>query len=219
MKNIYFCDNCQSRIEIERDKDIKDYSCCKKSDLKYMASTFEDEEIEKAKEGFKAAYQRIISIMDYYIDIKLENKKIIALWILGTYLHDQFETYPYLFLNAMKGSGKTRTLKVISHLAAGSDGSVYNSLTEASIFRMPKHSTLCLDEFEQVGSREKQALREVLNSAYKRGGKVVRVKKVKTNGEEKQVSESFEPFFPVAMANIWGMDETLGDRALTLILE
>jgi len=138
---------------------------------------------------------------------------------MGTYFHEQFNTYPYLFFNAMRGSGKTRTLKLISSLGAKGDGSVQNNLTDAVLFRIPRGTTTCIDEVEQIGHRDKQTLRELLNSAYKKGMKVKRMKKVHKDKEEKQEVEVFEPYFPIALANIWGMDEVLGDRAITLVLE
>jgi hypothetical protein len=79
--------------------------------------------------------------------------------------------------------------------------------------------TLLIDEFESVGDRHKQALRELLNAAYKKGGHVERIKKVKTLGEDKMVVERFNVYCPVAMANIWGMDSVLSDRCISLILD
>ena len=164
-------------------------------------------------------YQKIIEIISNYVDVPEDSKKLIALWIIGTYFHDEFEAYPYLFFNAMRGSGKTRILKLISALGAKGDGSVQNNLTEAVIFRIPKGTVTCLDEIEQIGLKEKQTLRELLNSAYKKGMKVKRMEKKKSEQGEKYETTPFEPYFPVAMANIWGMDEVLGDRSISLILE
>lgn len=145
--------------------------------------------------------------------------KIIATWIIGTYIHSQFNTYPFLFLNAMKGSGKTRLLKLISHLAKGSNGEVHTGITEAVLFRSEQGSTLVLDECEAIASKEKATLREYLNASYKKGGTVNRAKKIKDNKGEGYVIEKFKPFRPIAMANIQGMDDVLGDRCITLILD
>jgi hypothetical protein len=49
--------------------------------------------------------------------------------------------------------------------------------------------------------------------------KVSRMKKVKSFVGEKQEVEVFEPFRPVTLCNIWGMEEVLADRCFTLILE
>jgi len=61
---------------------------------------------EEAKKILRGVYGQIIDILKEYSDLEEHNYKIIALWIIGTYMHDQFSSYPYLFLNAMKGSGK-----------------------------------------------------------------------------------------------------------------
>lgn len=165
-------------------------------------------------------YDKIIELGKLYIDMPEEYYHVVASWIIGTYFHEHFPAYPYLFFNAMRGSGKTRILKFISSLGSKGDGSVQNNLTEAVVFRIPRGTTTCIDEVEQIGSKEKQTLRELLNSAYKKGMKVKRMRKVKIQGgSEQQVVETYEPFYPIAMANIWGMDEVLGDRSITLILE
>lgn len=165
-------------------------------------------------------YDEIIRLAKIYLDMPENYYHVIATWIIGTYNHESFQAYPYLFFNAMRGSGKTRTLKFISSLGNKGDGSVLNNLTDAVLFRVPRNTTTCIDELEQVGSREKQTLRELLNSAYKKGMKVKRMRKVKLQGgSEQQVAEVFEPYFPIAIANIWGMDEVLGDRSITLVLE
>jgi len=186
---------------------------------KAVGQNIKQKEIEKKKIEVSKCYEKIIEILSKYVDMNEEQKKIIAVWIMGTYFHEQFNTYPYLFFNAMRGSGKTRTLKLISSLGAKGDGSVQNNLTDAVLFRIPRGTTTCIDEVEQIGHRDKQTLRELLNSAYKKGMKVKRMKKVHKDKEEKQEVEVFEPYFPIALANIWGMDEVLGDRAITLVLE
>lgn len=174
-------------------------------------------EIDQARIILSSCYQEIINILKEYLDIKEEYYPLISIWIIGTYLHDSFETYPYLFINAMRGSGKTRLLKIIESLSK--NGELLTSLKESVLFRTAKGKTLCIDEFESIGNKENQALRELLNACYKRGMKVQRMKKVKKLiGEEYEV-ESFEPYTPICMANIWGIEEVLSDRAITMILE
>jgi len=163
----------------------------------------------------KQVFNQIKELISEYLDIPEEHKTIISLWIIGTYFHDKFETYPYLFFNAMRGSGKTRALKLITSLAK--NGQLLTSLTEAVLFRTI--GTLGIDEFESLASREKQALRELLNASYKKGVKIIRMKKKKTLDGESQVAEEFEPYRPIVMANIWGIEEVLGDRCITIILE
>lgn len=190
---------------------------CGSTEVKLISFTLERE--AKAKEELAKQYKVIIDILKSYIDTTEDNYKIISMWIIGTYFHNHFDTFPYLFLNAMRGSGKTRSLKLISTLGANGDGSVQNNLTEAVLFRIPKGTTTCIDEVEQIGHKEKQTLRELLNSAYKKGMKVKRMRKVHNKEGERQEAEVFEPYFPICMANIWGVEEVLADRSIVLILE
>lgn len=178
-----------------------------------------DDTMAIGKYKIGVAYQRIIDFIDFYMDMPEPNKKIIALWIIGTYFHDNFTTFPFLFINAMRGSGKTRLLNIISKLANDAFGRVQTGITEATLFRMTKGQTLLLDECEGITSKDKATLREYMNACYKRGGVVQRIKKTKFQGQDEWVPETFEPYKPIAMANIQGMDEILGDRCITLILE
>lgn len=164
-------------------------------------------------------YESIVELIKKYMDMPEEQVKMVAVWIIGTYFHNNFDTYPFLFLNAMRGSGKTRLLKIIAHLSKRGLGQVQTGITESVLFRLPKGNTLVLDEIESIGSKEKQTLREYMNACYKKGGVVQRLKKVKSKEGEQFVPDTFEPFKPIAMANIWGMDEVLGDRCITIVLE
>lgn len=177
------------------------------------------ESISLARTKLYDSYNDILRVIKEYMDINEDYAKMIAIWIIGTYFHDCFNAYPYLFLNAMRGSGKTRLLKLISSLGAKGDGSVQNNLTEAVLFRIPKGTVTCIDEVEQIGSKEKQTLRELLNSAYKKGTKVKRMKKIKHKEGEDMITETFEPYIPIAMANIWGVEEVLADRSIVMTLE
>jgi len=160
-------------------------------------------------------YRNLIDIISRYVDVEDIYKPIIALWIMGTYIHEHFRSYPFLYFNAMKGSGKSRMLNLITFLSK--DGEILNHPTEAVLFRTK--GALAIDEFEGVSRKGNENLRELLNSAYKRGAKVKRMKKVKTLQGEEQVVESFDVYRPIILANIWGMDNVLGDRCISVVLE
>ena len=172
-------------------------------------------EKEKAREKLIEIYRNIKEILHEYCDLREDYYNIIALWIIGTYLHEHFPSYPYLFFNAMRGSGKTRILKLITYLAK--DGCMLNSLTEAVLFRTK--GTLAIDEFEGISRKGMENLRELLNSAYKKGIKVKRMRKSFGKEGEQQVVEEFDVYRPIILANISGMENVLSDRCLTLILE
>lgn len=220
------CKNCKNLVE-----QYGQY-CCKlkpngvvllnqdgtKKDNEYETTSLDNHcsSFDKAEvNAMRKIYEQIKEVLRYYVDTKEENYELIAFWIMGTYEHANFLTYPYLFFNAMKGSGKTRMLKLIKELAL--DGDMLASLSDAVLFRTT--GTLCIDEFESIRSKDKNSLRELLNTAYKVGGKVKRMKKKKTSEGEEQVVEEFSTFRPITMANISGMEEVLGDRCISLILE
>ena len=115
----------------------------------------------------------------------------------------------------MRGGGKSRLLNLITTLSW--EGMVLNSITEAVLFRTK--GTLAIDEFEGIGRKGNENLRELLNSAYKKTGYVIRMKKAKGKDGEEQVPEKFSVYRPIVMANIYGMEEVLGDRCIETILE
>lgn len=161
--------------------------------------------------GLSRYFKEIKAVLKEYMDMEEGAYTIVSLWILGTYLHKQFSSYPYLFFNAMKGSGKSRILNIIANLSK--NGKLYLSVTKAGIYR--SKGTYCLDEFEGVGKKGNEDLRELINGAYKRGGTITRYDDVKKNPE----GEDFNIYRPVAMANIWGMENVLADRCIKIILE
>jgi hypothetical protein len=170
---------------------------------------------EDAIKVIQEQYPNIKKVLQSYLDLKEDYYTILSIWIVGTYLHKEFESFPYLFFNAMRGSGKSKTLRLSCKLAR--EGNVMASPTEAVLFRV--NGTLGIDEFEGVANKDKSSIRELLNGAYKKGIKIYRMRKKKTPEGEMQVAEEFEPYRPIIMANISGMEEVLEDRCITLILE
>lgn len=186
-------------------------------EYKIKIPTIEEQKVFFGNEGLKRYFFKIKKILNEFMDLQREEDyTLVSVWIIGTYLHKQFSTYPYLYFNAMKGSGKTRILKIISSLSK--NGKLAGSMTEAVLFRKAKERTLCIDELES-SAKGKENLQLLLNSAYKKGLSVERMTKQKTLGKEEQVVEEFEVYCPIALANIWGMDNTLSDRCISLILE
>lgn len=216
MKKKYECLNCEGVMEVDIELDEKDIKCCEKPNLKLLwVSQIEGD----PKIAFGKCYEDIIEVLKYYLDLPEDYYKFLAVWIIGTYFHKHFSSFPFLFFNAMRGSGKTRTLLLISHLASMGDGSVLNDVTEAVLFRTAQGTTTCIDELETIRSKEKSVLRQLLNSAYKKGVKVKRMREIRKDGKQERVAEEFEPYIPIAMANIRGLDEVLEDRAFTLVLD
>lgn len=177
-----------------------------------------DKEKKEYHKNLKEAYYNILDILKEYLDLREDYYNIIALWIIGTYFHRNFLSYPFLYFNAIKGSGKSRAINLITTLAK--DGEVLLSPTEAVLFRTT--GTLGIDEFEGLKNVNRtgiDAIRELLNASYKKGSKVKRMKQKKTLEGIEQVVEEFDVYRPIVMANISGMEAVLGDRCIPLILE
>lgn len=213
----YECAKCGS-ITSKYTKEIPVSCLCgNKKEFKLIAEDILNKELTIKR--VNECYESIIESIKYYIDLPEEQYHLLAIWIIGTYVQDSFNTFPYLFLNAMRGSAKTRTLKIIAHLSYLGGGKVQAGINETTLYRTQQGATLILDEIEGIGKKEKGELREYLNAGYKKGVTVSRSKKVKDNKEETYKVEEFHPYRPIAMANIWGMEEVLGDRCITLVLE
>jgi hypothetical protein len=196
-----------SNKEIEETKTIEEYK--EKAQKK-----LQEKEWLEFLDNFKKCFYLLKERFKYYLDLTDDTSTILSLWTLGTLIYDNFETYPILYLGGMRGSGKSRVLKLISYL---SDGKHTLSPTEAVLFRT--RGQISLDEMEQVSSRDRSSIKEFLNGCYKKGMKVMRMKKVKSIGEEKQVVEEFDIYRPVAIGNIYGLENVLEDRCISVIME
>jgi hypothetical protein len=159
----------------------------------------------------KTYYDKLKLIISKYMDMSDEDKEIVVLWTLSSFFQKSFNSFPYIFLNAQKSSGKTRLLKLLAHLTNG----IYTvNITEAVLFR--KQEPIFIDEIEDITRKEKAGLRELLNVAYKKGGVVERAEK--TERGEIRV-KTFPVYRVVGMANITGMEDVLEGRCITVILE
>lgn len=220
----YECANCGQAITISSDQDKSRMKCCSNPNLIRIAMPLKENEsenqrIQTAKEEVTKAYYDIIAFFDKWVDIPEQTKKILAIWIIGTYFHKFFSSFPYVFLNASKQSGKTRTLSIISWLQKNGNGELQNNSSEPVLFRTAQERGLIFDEFESIKTKEKQTLREYLNACYKEGGVVYRIEKGRKDGKEIMIPIGHKLFTPVAMANINGLDDVLADRSICLILE
>jgi len=138
----------------------------------------------------------------------------LGLWCLGTYIFKVFDAFPYVFLLAQKGSGKTQTTRISAELCFNALAGV--AMTEASIFRTVARdcTTLIYDEAGKLkgtrgGTTDTFA---ILNSGYKQGGSVAR-----TAPDGRRTLE-FPTYSPKMIANIEGLHPTTLDRMIILRL-
>lgn len=166
------------------------------------------------------AYQGILRLLETHIELEsYEYLEVLSLWILGTYMHRYFSAYPYIHLNGHAGTGKTKTLMLISLLAF--NGRMSTETTAAALVRLThdNQSTLCMDEVEKLRNAKDEASQTVLailNAGYKKGASVSKMEPGK-NGKSWDLKE-FDPFCPKVLAGIRSLDQTLASRCIPVVL-
>jgi hypothetical protein len=139
--------------------------------------------------------------------------RLVALWVVATYLHQQFDYMGYLFAySALPQSGKSRCLEVLDLIVYKSSG-VIISPTEAVLFRTASDQTQLIDEADSCG--QMWSLRSVLNAGFHRGGSVKRTEQ--QNGGPYRPVE-FPVYGPRALAGIGLgiLEQTTRDRTFII---
>lgn len=134
----------------------------------------------------------------------------IALWIIGTYIFQEFDAYPYITItSATKRSGKTRLSELIGFTC--SKPRSFSALSASSLFRTieAEHPTVIFDEAEQLNSEAQSTLRSVLNTGYRKGQVIPRV------GVGGKVEE-FSVYCPKVFILIGDVYDTLKDRSIII---
>jgi putative DNA primase/helicase len=148
-----------------------------------------------------------------YVVMPDKEADTVALWILHTYLIDNFGISPRLaVVSPEKGCGKTTLLDIVSHLVWRPLST--SNATVAAIFRVVASSrpTLLIDEADTF-LPENEELRGILNSGHRRSGSVIR-----TIGDDHE-PRMFSTFCPCAIALIGRLPGTLADRSVSVELK
>lgn len=160
----------------------------------------------------------LIAILKKYVEFDDQRYySLLAYWIIGTYFHKRFASYPYLFINAIKRSGKTKLLDVLKLLAYNAVFSP--NMSSSSLFRLTQSAgaTTLLDESEDLADPEKKAdFKSLLLSGYKRGTFVYRSEK---GPNDVYIPVPFDVYSPKAIANINGINDVLEDRCITITMK
>jgi hypothetical protein len=162
---------------------------------------------------------QLVTIIRRYIFLAGAEAYIIALWVVHTYAFNAADATPYLEItSAEKQCGKTNLIELLDMLAA--KPWMTGSVSAAVLFRKihAERPTLLLDESDATfnGSREyAEALRGILNSGYRRGGKTSRCVQ---EGKD-YVPRDFETFCPKVFAGIGRLPDTVADRSIPIRLK
>ncbi len=166
------------------------------------------------------AYIAILKQLELYIELEsYEFLEILTLWVIGTYMHRSFPAFPYIHLNGHAGSGKTKTLMLVSLLAF--NGKMSTETTPAALVRMThdNSATICMDEIEKLQHAKdemSQTVLSILNIGYKKGGLITKMEPGKW-GKGWDYKE-FDPYCAKILAGIRGLDPTLASRCIPMLL-
>lgn len=170
----------------------------------------------KGKEvDMRECLDKIVAHIKQYVilqDVKLYT--YLALWIIGTYMYRTFRYYPYLWINADKGSGKSRVMEVICPLAF--NGQMSTNQTQATVFRSvdADGSTLFIDEFEKMGDEMQTGILTVLNGGFNvDSGNTSRMESQANGGYKKK---TFNSYSPKVFAGISEISDVLQDRCVKI---
>ena len=147
-----------------------------------------------------------------YLEMTPHQFVAVSLWIAHTFVYQRFSVTPRLMVTSpVRGCGKTTLLDLLEALCVRPLKS--DSITAASIYHAVdrEHPTLLIDEADNLGLSFNGALRAVLNSGHRRGGKVTRY-----HGGQ---ARSFATFSPVAVAAIGTLPLPVMHRSIVIHME
>jgi hypothetical protein len=163
-------------------------------------------------------YQKIHDYVKRFIIVPQDSYlTYLTLWVIGTYVFRIFRYFPYVWLNAEKGSGKSLLMHILAQIAF--NGELTLNPTESVIFRDISTNliTLFIDEVEQLRKRDKDtygALISILNAGFNKSGSV---KRTETIGGV-HVVKSYNVYSPKMFAGINEIDDVLQDRTFRIPL-
>lgn len=154
-----------------------------------------------------------------FVSLSLSQARVVVLWIAHTHTIDAADATPYLAItSAEKQSGKTRLLEVGELLVAGAW--LTGKVSAAVLIRKidSEQPALLLDESDAAFAGEKEyaeALRGVLNTGHRRGGKA----SCCVGQGTKITFKDFSTFCPKAIAGIGNLPDTVADRSIPIRLK
>lgn len=144
---------------------------------------------------------------------------VIALWIAHSHAFDAAEATPYLSItSAEKRCGKTLLLELLDLFVANPWKTARCSSAVLPRKIDAERPTLLLDESDTAfnGNRDyAEALRGILNSGHRRGGKTT-ICVIRANAVNYR---DFETFCPKAIAGIGELPDTVADRSIPIRLK
>lgn len=156
----------------------------------------------------------LCSFIHTYADVPRLWERLIAHYVLMTWVYDRFTAVPYLRFLGEPQTGKTRLLQIVAHLAykailAG------GATTVSPMFRLMDvyQGTFVIDEADFKNSDLWSDIIKILNSGYMRGLPILRSEKMGNDYEPR----AFDPFGPKILSTRQRFsDYALETRCITL---
>jgi len=157
-------------------------------------------------------------LLDKFMDFEDENYKFLSIvWVLGTYVHQLFTHYPYLWINAPKSSGKTKLTKILTW--SSYQGILTGGQSPSSIYYAVDklHATIGVDEAEKLSNSERSIeINNILLAGFEKNLPIMRVPR-KTDGTNDL--REFKVYSPKIITNITGIsNDALESRMIPLRL-
>ena len=166
-----------------------------------------------------AVLDAVFAYIRRFVSLSGSQARMAALWVIHTYVFANAYATPYLAITSVeKQSGKTRLLEVFETLVA--NAWLTGRATAAVLIRKidAEQPTLLLDESDAAFGGDKEyaeALRGVLNTGHRKGGK-----SSCCVGQGASVGcRDFSTFCPKAIAGIGKLPDTVADRAIPVRLK
>jgi hypothetical protein len=172
----------------------------------------------QAAEG-STILESIYAFIRRFVSLSDSQARVAALWVIHTHNFLRADATPYLAItSAEKECGKTRMLEVLEMLVA--NPWFTGRVTAANLTRKidAQQPTLLLDESDAAFGSNKEyaeALRGVLNTGHRKGGKTSCCVGQGAN----IASRDFATFCPKAIAGIGRLPDTVAGRAIPIRLK
>jgi hypothetical protein len=147
--------------------------------------------------------------LNHYLQsyIYLKDKRfytLLTLWSIGTYVFRIFRYYPYIHLNAEKGSGKTTLMEILLPICFNGDLSTDSTAAAQCEEIHNNSSTIFQDEVENLTSGHSNLNMRILKSGFSKSGRINRK------------SRFYSTYSPKMFAGINSIDDVLSDRMITI---
>jgi hypothetical protein len=159
-------------------------------------------------------------LTDYFYLHDEAVSKYLALWLMGTYVHQMFFGFPYIHFNAPKGCGKSHLMYLMQTIAFNGQSSI--DTTGANLYReIDAHScTIFLDEVEQYTGKTKDVERNssnmaIINSGNRKGGIIKRQEKI----SGVFVTVKYRAYAPKCFGGINEITPTMRSRSVGIRLQ